>query len=212
MIIAKVIGSAVASVKLDALQSSKLLVVSPADAQGDVTGAPVPGRGPGRRRRGRTGDGQPGQLGPHGGRGNDRSPVGCGDHRHSGLPAVLTGMLLSGRNRRMATHRHRRGDAEMKGSTPGTGPGHDRDQGVGGLHRGGRRHGEGCQREAAEPTGHRRRLHDRHGARRRGRGAHGAGSRRPGRPAHRARSCRCAFCPARTSISRRSCPRRGVST
>ena len=40
MLIAKVIGSAVASVKLDALKSSKLLVVSPADGQGIVTGAP----------------------------------------------------------------------------------------------------------------------------------------------------------------------------
>jgi ethanolamine utilization protein EutN len=35
-----VIGSAVASVKLDALKSSKLLVVSPADGHGIVTGAP----------------------------------------------------------------------------------------------------------------------------------------------------------------------------
>ena len=40
MLIAKVIGSAVASVKLDALKSSKLLVVSPADGHGDVNGAP----------------------------------------------------------------------------------------------------------------------------------------------------------------------------
>jgi ethanolamine utilization protein EutN len=35
-----VIGSAVASVKLDALKSSKLLVVSPADGSGVVNGAP----------------------------------------------------------------------------------------------------------------------------------------------------------------------------
>ena len=40
MLIAKVIGSAVASVKLDALKSSKLLVVSPADGHGVVNGAP----------------------------------------------------------------------------------------------------------------------------------------------------------------------------
>ena len=40
MLIAKVIGSAVASVKLDALKSSKLLVVSPADGHGAVNGAP----------------------------------------------------------------------------------------------------------------------------------------------------------------------------
>lgn len=40
MLIAKVIGSAVASVKLDALKSSKLLVVSPADGHGVVKGAP----------------------------------------------------------------------------------------------------------------------------------------------------------------------------
>jgi ethanolamine utilization protein EutN len=40
MLIAKVIGSAVASVKLDALKSSKLLVVSPADSHGIVNGAP----------------------------------------------------------------------------------------------------------------------------------------------------------------------------
>ena len=41
MLIAKVIGSAVASVKLDALKSSKLLVVSPADGHGVVNGAPL---------------------------------------------------------------------------------------------------------------------------------------------------------------------------
>ena len=40
MLIAKVIGSAVASVKLDALKSSKLLVVSPAAGSGVVNGAP----------------------------------------------------------------------------------------------------------------------------------------------------------------------------
>lgn len=38
MIIAKVVGSAVASLKLDALQASKLLVVRQADAQGNATG------------------------------------------------------------------------------------------------------------------------------------------------------------------------------
>ena len=41
MLIAKVIGSAVASVKLDALKSSKLLLVSPADGHGAVIGAPL---------------------------------------------------------------------------------------------------------------------------------------------------------------------------
>ncbi len=40
MIIAKVMGAAVASVKLDALQATKLLVVSQANAQGHPTGAP----------------------------------------------------------------------------------------------------------------------------------------------------------------------------
>ena len=40
MLIAKVIGSAVASVNLDALKSSKLLVVSPADGHGVVNGLP----------------------------------------------------------------------------------------------------------------------------------------------------------------------------
>jgi ethanolamine utilization protein EutN len=40
MLIAKVIGSAVASVKLDALKSSKLLLVSPADGHGAIIGAP----------------------------------------------------------------------------------------------------------------------------------------------------------------------------
>ena len=43
MLIAKVIGSAVASVKLDALKSSKLLVVSPADGSGNVNRRAVPG-------------------------------------------------------------------------------------------------------------------------------------------------------------------------
>lgn len=38
MIIAKVVGAAVASLKLDALQASKLLVVRQADAQGNATG------------------------------------------------------------------------------------------------------------------------------------------------------------------------------
>jgi microcompartment protein CcmK/EutM len=41
VIIAKVVGSAVSTMKLDALQSSKLLIVRPADAQGNATGAPV---------------------------------------------------------------------------------------------------------------------------------------------------------------------------
>ena len=40
MIIAKVVGSAVASMKLDALQSSKLLMVREADEQGNAAGAP----------------------------------------------------------------------------------------------------------------------------------------------------------------------------
>ena len=40
MIIAKVVGTAVASLKLDALKASKLLVVRPADAQGNATGGP----------------------------------------------------------------------------------------------------------------------------------------------------------------------------
>ena len=38
MIVAKVVGSAVASIKLDTLQSSKLLLVRPADNQGNATG------------------------------------------------------------------------------------------------------------------------------------------------------------------------------
>ena len=41
MIIAKVVGSAVSSMKLDALQSSKLLVVRPADTQGNATGPAI---------------------------------------------------------------------------------------------------------------------------------------------------------------------------
>jgi ethanolamine utilization protein EutN len=41
VIIAKVVGSAVSTMKLDALQSSKLLIVRPADAQGNATGAPM---------------------------------------------------------------------------------------------------------------------------------------------------------------------------
>lgn len=40
MLIAKVVGSAVSSAKLDALKASKLLVVSPADGSGVVNGAP----------------------------------------------------------------------------------------------------------------------------------------------------------------------------
>lgn len=40
MIIAKVVGSAVATLKLEALRASKLLVVRPADARGEVTGEP----------------------------------------------------------------------------------------------------------------------------------------------------------------------------
>jgi microcompartment protein CcmK/EutM len=38
MIIGKIVGSAVSSLKLDALKASKLLVVRPADAQGNATG------------------------------------------------------------------------------------------------------------------------------------------------------------------------------
>jgi ethanolamine utilization protein EutN len=38
MIIAKIVGSAVASLKLDTLKASKLLVVQPADPRGNVTG------------------------------------------------------------------------------------------------------------------------------------------------------------------------------
>ena len=51
MIIAKVVGAAVASVKLDALQATKLLVVSQADAQGNADRRPVSGSRPGRRGR-----------------------------------------------------------------------------------------------------------------------------------------------------------------
>lgn len=40
MLVAKVIGSAVASVKLDALQSSKFLLVCPADSAGNPAGDP----------------------------------------------------------------------------------------------------------------------------------------------------------------------------
>jgi microcompartment protein CcmK/EutM len=39
MIIGKVVGAAVASIKLDALKASKILVICPADAQGNATGA-----------------------------------------------------------------------------------------------------------------------------------------------------------------------------
>jgi ethanolamine utilization protein EutN len=39
MIIGKVVGAAIASIKLDALKASKILVVCPADAQGNATGA-----------------------------------------------------------------------------------------------------------------------------------------------------------------------------
>jgi microcompartment protein CcmK/EutM len=39
MIIAKVVGTAIASIKLDALKASKILVVCPTDAQGNATGA-----------------------------------------------------------------------------------------------------------------------------------------------------------------------------
>jgi len=38
MLIAKVVGSAVATLKLDALKSSKLLLVCPANAHGDIVG------------------------------------------------------------------------------------------------------------------------------------------------------------------------------
>lgn len=40
MIIAKVMGSAVATLKHDLLKTTKLLLVSPADAKGNVTGEP----------------------------------------------------------------------------------------------------------------------------------------------------------------------------
>lgn len=40
MIIAKVMGSAVATVKHDLLKTTKLLLVSPADVKGNVTGDP----------------------------------------------------------------------------------------------------------------------------------------------------------------------------
>jgi ethanolamine utilization protein EutN len=40
MLIAKVMGSAVATLKHDLLQTTKLLLVSPADAAGNVTGQP----------------------------------------------------------------------------------------------------------------------------------------------------------------------------
>jgi len=39
MIIGKVVGAAIASIKLDALKASKILVVCPADAQGNASGA-----------------------------------------------------------------------------------------------------------------------------------------------------------------------------
>jgi ethanolamine utilization protein EutN len=41
MLIAKVVGSAVATLKLDALKSSKHLLVSPVDAHGAITGGPI---------------------------------------------------------------------------------------------------------------------------------------------------------------------------
>jgi microcompartment protein CcmK/EutM len=40
MIIAKVVGSAIATLKHEALESTKLLLVSPADAKGQVSGEP----------------------------------------------------------------------------------------------------------------------------------------------------------------------------
>lgn len=40
MIIAKVVGTAVATLKHELLQTNKLLLVGPADANGNVTGAP----------------------------------------------------------------------------------------------------------------------------------------------------------------------------
>jgi len=39
MIIGKVVGAAIASIKLDALKASKILVVCPTDAQGNASGA-----------------------------------------------------------------------------------------------------------------------------------------------------------------------------
>ncbi len=41
MLIAKVMGSAVATLKHDLLQTTKLLLVSPANAAGEVTGQPL---------------------------------------------------------------------------------------------------------------------------------------------------------------------------
>jgi ethanolamine utilization protein EutN len=41
MLIAKVVGSAVATLKLDALKASKILLVSPTDAHGAITGGPI---------------------------------------------------------------------------------------------------------------------------------------------------------------------------
>ena len=40
MIIAKVVGSAVATIKHELLRTNKILLVSPADVQGDITGEP----------------------------------------------------------------------------------------------------------------------------------------------------------------------------
>ena len=40
MIIAKVVGSAVATLKHDLLRTTKLLLVCPADPQGNLTGEP----------------------------------------------------------------------------------------------------------------------------------------------------------------------------
>lgn len=40
MLIAKVVGSVVATLKHDLLKTTKLLLVSPADVKGNVTGAP----------------------------------------------------------------------------------------------------------------------------------------------------------------------------
>jgi ethanolamine utilization protein EutN len=41
MLIAKVVGSAVATLKHDLLKTAKLLLVSPADVKGNVVGAPI---------------------------------------------------------------------------------------------------------------------------------------------------------------------------
>ncbi len=78
MIIAKVVGSAVASIKLDALQSTKLLVVRPADAQGNATGAPllaVDLVGAGEDELVMVSEGSSARMACAGAQGSDRSPA-----------------------------------------------------------------------------------------------------------------------------------------